>query len=135
MEYRPRFPSVEARPMDDGDTMLVELDPPLCLKLEFNTFYSLFELARGRRKPPRTTRAPRDARKTAPAGKTVWDLIQEALREKPRTSAELMKYVESKDKLSSEWTVRSILQLKRKAGLVDSPDERGGAWQLTRGKP
>lgn len=135
MQYRPRFPSVEARPMDDGDTMLVELDPPLCLKLEFNTFEALFELARGRRKPKHTTRAARKATKTAPAGKTVWDLIQEALREKPRGSAELMKYIAAKGKLSSEFTVRSILQLKRKAGLVDSPDERGGAWQLTGGKP
>jgi hypothetical protein len=120
--------------MDDGESIFVELDPPFCLKLDFNTFEALFELARGRRKPPRTARAPHEARKTAPAGKTVWDLIQEALREKPRGSAELMKYVASKGKLSSEFTVRSILQLKRKAGLVDSTDERGGAWQLTGGK-
>jgi hypothetical protein len=101
----------------------------LCLKIDANTFEALFEATHTRR---RRSVATRNHKQTAQAPQTIWDLIQEALRQKPRSSEELFSYVTSKGRVTTDTTVASILQTKRKAGLVDSPEERGGAWQLTR---
>jgi hypothetical protein len=129
MLFRPRFPSLEAQPIDDGDSMLIELDAPLCIKLDATTFESLFEAEHTRR---RRSAATTNHKQTTQPGNTIWDLIQEALRGKARSSEQLFQYVTSKGKVTTNMTVGSILQTKRKAGLVDSPDERGGAWQLTK---
>jgi hypothetical protein len=129
MLYRPRFPTVEASPLAESGDMLVELDPPLWLKVEATTFEALFEPEGARR---RSTAATRNHKQTTQPHQTIWDLLQEALSQKGQTYDELFNYVTSKGKVTTKITVGSILQAKRRAGLVDCPDERGGAWQLTK---
>lgn len=129
MLHRAKFPTVEATLVDDNRSVLVEIDPPLCLKMDPSTFEALFEPERTRRLQSAATRKHKQ---TTQPGNTIWDLIQEALRQKARSSEELFNYVTSKGKTTTQGTVYAILNTKRKTGLVDSPDERGGAWQLTK---
>jgi hypothetical protein len=122
--YRARFPRIEAVILTETSAILPLL-PPTALIVTRKVFDALYEHARGPGRPP-----ARRSKKNRVYAVTVWSLIEEALKKSPMTSANLFKYVGGKGKVTTQSTVSSVLEAKRTAGLVNSPEQRGGTWSL-----